>query len=146
MSWLLLAALIPAATPDAAPAKPAEAKLPITGLAPAKYVPDLCAVRYSITTSSPECQKFFDQGLGYTYSYVWREAARSFETATRYDPDCAMAWWGLSRALEHFPGHGDPNKMAQNAYDRRDKASHREQQLILPRMQEKGLLPNVGDP
>ncbi len=134
MSWLLLAALIPG--PDAA-------KLPITGLAPAKYVPGLCSVTYPVTTNSPECQKFFDQGLGYTYSYVWMEAARSFETATRYDPDCAMAWWGLSRALEHY--RGNAAKAAQKAYDLRAKASHREQQLILARMQEKGLLPGVGD-
>jgi len=140
MSWLLLVALIPSAPPKT------DAKLPITGLAPAKHVPDLCLVRYPVTTNSPDCQKFFDQGLGYTYSYVWREAARSFETATSYDPNCALAWWGLSRALEHFPGHGDANKAAQKAYDLRDKASHREQQLILARMQEKGLLPNVGDP
>jgi tetratricopeptide (TPR) repeat protein len=145
MSWLLLAALLPAAPPDATPAKPADTKLPITGLAPAKYMPGLCLVRYPVTTQSPECQKFFDQGLGYFYSYVWMEAARSFETATRHDPDCALAWWGLSRALEHFPGHGDANKAAQKAYDLRDKASHREQQLILARMQEKALLPGVGD-
>jgi tetratricopeptide (TPR) repeat protein len=144
MSWLLLAAsLIPGPeTFDVA----ARIKLPVTGLAPANYVPDLCLVHYPVSTNSPECQKFFDQGLGYTYSYVWMEAARSFETATRLDPDCALAWWGLSRALEHFPGHGDANKAAQKAYDLRDKASHREQQLILARMQEKGLLPGVGDP
>jgi len=143
MSWLLLtAALFPApGLPTAT-----DAKLPITGLAPAKYVPALCSVTYPVTTHSPDCQKFFDQGLGYTYSYVWMEAARSFETALRYDPDCALASWGLSRALEHFPGHGDAAKAAQKAYDLRDKASHREQQLILARMQEKGLLPGVGDP
>ncbi len=139
MSWLLLAALIPA--PGTAPA---DAKLPITGLAPAKYVPDLCGVRYAVTTNSPDCQKFFDQGLGYWYSYVWLEAARSFETATRYDPECAMAWWGLARALDHHGG--DAAKASQKAYDLRDKASDRERRLILARMQEKGLLPNVGDP
>jgi tetratricopeptide (TPR) repeat protein len=139
MSWLLLAALIPG--PDAAPP---DGKLPITGLAPARYVPGLCSVTYPVTTNSPECQKFFDQGLGYTYSYVWMEAARSFETATRHDPDCAMAWWGLARALERF--RGDANKASQKAYELRDKASDRERRLILARMQEKGLLPNVGDP
>src|SRR5262249_31590976 len=62
------------------------------------------------------------------------------------DPDCAMAWWGLSRALEHWNGQYEKaNKMAQKAYDLRDKASDREQLLILARMQEKGLLPGVGD-
>jgi tetratricopeptide (TPR) repeat protein len=143
MSWLLLvASFLPG--PDALSAARAAAKLPITGLAPARYVPGLCVVTYPVSTNSPECQKFFDQGLGYYYSYVWMESARSFETALRHDPDCALAWWGLSRALQQF-GRGDANKAAQKAYDLRDKASHREQQLILARMQEKALLPGVGD-
>jgi tetratricopeptide (TPR) repeat protein len=146
MSWLLLAAaLTPGPEALATAAKPGPPKLTITGLAPAKYVPGLCVVTYPVSTNSPECQRFFDQGLGYYYSYVWMEAARSFETATRHDPDCALAWWGLSRALEHYPGHGDANKAAQKAYDLRDKASQREQSLIVARMQEKGLLPGVGD-
>ena len=88
------------APPHAPPA--ADAKLPMCGLAPAKIQPNLCLVKYRISTNSPECQAFFDQGLGYLYSYVWMESARSFETACRCDPDCAMAWWGLSRALERY--------------------------------------------
>jgi tetratricopeptide (TPR) repeat protein len=119
-------------------------KLPKTGLAPAKYVPDLCSVRYRVSTSSPECQAFFDQGLGYYYSYVWMEASRCFETATQYDPDCALAWWGLSRALERW-GRGDATQVLLEADKRKDHASHREQKLILARMQEKGLAPGVGD-
>src|SRR5882762_4204989 len=86
-----------AAQPPAAP--PADAKLPMCGLIPAKLIPDLCLVRYRVSTSSPECQAFFDQGLGYYYSYVWMEAARSFEAATKHDPNCPMAWWALSRAV-----------------------------------------------
>src|SRR5262249_45385819 len=92
----------------------------------------------------PECQAHFDQGLGYFYSYVWMEAARSFETATRFDPDCAMAWWGLSRALERW-GRGDHSKALLKADELKVKASYREQQLILARMQEKGQAPGVGD-
>jgi Tfp pilus assembly protein PilF len=124
--------------------KPAVTKMPMTGLAPAKLIPNLCTLRYRVSTSSPDCQGFFDQALGYFYSYVWMEAARSFETATRHDPDCAMAWWGLSRALERW-GKKDANKALLRANDLRARSSHREQQLILARMQEKGLAPNVGD-
>src|SRR5438067_1293590 len=83
-------------------ATPAADKLPISGLAPAKLLPNLCTVSYRVSTRSPECQKFFDQGLGWFYSYVWMEAARSFETAARHDPDCAMAWWGLARACDEW--------------------------------------------
>src|SRR5882724_5859725 len=70
-------------------------KLPLTKLKPAKVLPNLCLLKYRVTTSSPECQALVDQGLGFFYSYVWMEAARSFETAVRLDPQCGMAWWGL---------------------------------------------------
>ena len=36
-----------------------------------------------ITTLSPEAQKFYDQGEAYLHSYVWIEAARSFNQALR---------------------------------------------------------------
>jgi Tfp pilus assembly protein PilF len=124
--------------------KPAPTKMPMTGLAPAKRVPDLCLVRYRISTTSPEAQAFFDQGLGYFYSYVWMEAARSFETALQHDPDCPLAWWGLSRGLEKW-GRGDATKALLKAHALRERASHREQQLILASMQEKGQVPGVGD-
>src|SRR6476661_2455846 len=77
-------------------------KMPMTDLTQAVLVPNLCSVKYRITTDSPQCQAYFDQGLGYFYSYVWMEAARSFETALQHDPNCAMAWWGLSRSLERW--------------------------------------------
>jgi Tfp pilus assembly protein PilF len=125
------------------PTKPEPPKLALCGLSPAKIIPDLCVVKYRISTSSPECQALFDQGLGYLYSYVWMEAARSFETATQRDPDCAMAWWGLSRALERW-GKGNHTQALKKAGDLQARASHREQLLILARMQEKGLAPGVG--
>src|SRR5712692_4580553 len=77
-----------------------DGKMPWSGLTPGKPHPGLCLLTYRISTNSPECQAFFDQGLAYYYSYVYMEACRSFETAMRYDPDCPMAWWGLSRALD----------------------------------------------
>jgi tetratricopeptide (TPR) repeat protein len=123
--------------------EPPDGKLPMCGLYPAKPHPDLCVLKYRVTTSSPECQLYFDQGLGYFYSYVWMEAARSFETACKYDPDCAMAWWGLSRALERY---GKPATEAlKKANTLMAKASHREQLLIQARLEEKGMWPNVGD-
>jgi Tfp pilus assembly protein PilF len=119
-------------------------KLPMTGLAPSKLVPDLCLVRYRISTTSPDCQAYFDQALGYFYSYVWMEAARSFETALVYDPECPLAWWGLSRALERW-GKNNHTEALLKASKLQERASHREQQLILARMQEKGQAPGVGD-
>jgi Tfp pilus assembly protein PilF len=120
--------------------------MPLSGLAASHLVPNLCVVKYRISTASPQCQAFFDQGLGYFYSYVWMEAARSFETATQHDPNCAIAWWGLSKALERWgKGNDVSNKALLKANELQANASHREQLLILSRMQEKGLAPNVGD-
>src|SRR5207248_3226335 len=90
-------------------------EMPWTHLPPAKVVTDLCLLKYRVSTTSPECQALCDQGLGYLYSYVWMEAARSFETATRYDRNCAFAWWGLSRALEAW-SKGNHNDALKKAY------------------------------
>lgn len=117
-------------------------RLPMTKLMPAKIMPNLCLVKYPVTTSSPECQAFFDQGLGFFYSYVWMEAARSFETAAKHDPNCALAWWGLSRAIEKW-GKGQHTEALKKAQELLPKASHREQLLITARLKEKGIWPNV---
>jgi Flp pilus assembly protein TadD len=120
-------------------------RLPMSRLHPSKIVPNLCVLTYRITTDSPECQAYFDQGLGYFYSYVWMEAARSFETALQDDPENAMVWWGLFRALERW-GRGDAaTKALLKANDLKDHVSLREQQLIIASMQEKGQWPGVGD-
>jgi tetratricopeptide (TPR) repeat protein len=52
----------------------------------------------AVTTSSPEAQKFYDQGLEYVHDYIWIEAARSFNQALRLDPNLALAYVGLSSA------------------------------------------------
>jgi tetratricopeptide (TPR) repeat protein len=117
--------------------------LPITKLAPAKLIPNLCVVKYAVTTRSPECQAFFDQGLGYFYSYVWMEAARSFETAAKHDPDCAMAWWGLSRAIEKWQ-RGQHTVALKKAQELLAKAGHREQLLINARLKEKGMAAGIA--
>ncbi|HEV8061712.1 MAG TPA: tetratricopeptide repeat protein [Gemmataceae bacterium] len=122
---------------------PKSDKMPMTDLAPAILIPNLCSVKYRITTDSPQCQAYFDQGLGYFYSYVWMEAARSFETAAKADPNCPMAWWGLSRALERW-GKSKQTDALKKAGELKDRASFREQQLILARMQEKGMVSGVG--
>jgi tetratricopeptide (TPR) repeat protein len=117
---------------------PAGDKLPLSQLAPAKLQPNLCVLRYPVTTRSPECQAFFDQGLGYFDSYVYMEAVRSYETATRIDPECALAWWALSRSLEHWKSKGAAaEKALAKAKELLPKASHREALLIKARLAEK---------
>ena len=52
-----------------------------------------------VTSSSPEAQRYFDQGLRLTYGFNHDEAARSFERAAELDPDCAMCHWGIAYAV-----------------------------------------------
>lgn len=52
-----------------------------------------------ITTSSPEAQKWFDQGLNLMHAFWDMEAYRAFREAARVDPNSAMAWWGIYNAL-----------------------------------------------
>ena len=40
-----------------------------------------------VTTSSKDAQAFYNQGVAYLHSYVWIEAARSFNQALKADPD-----------------------------------------------------------
>lgn len=141
LATLALTALADAAAP---PARPGPKVMTFTKLTPAKPFPQQCVLRYRITTASPECQAYFDQALGYFYSYVWMEAARSFETAIQHDPNCPMAWWGLARALERY-AKGDATKALLEAWKLKDHCSAREQMLIKASMQEKGQLPGVGD-
>ncbi len=69
LSLFALAAVLVSPLRAESPAKPKlPDKMPMTGLAPSKLVPELCLLRYRISTTSPECQEFFDQALGYFYS------------------------------------------------------------------------------
>src|SRR5262245_23389699 len=56
------------------------------------------AAHDAVSTPSKEAQAFYDQGLTYLHSYVWIEAARSFNQALRIDPRLALAHVGLSYA------------------------------------------------
>ena len=49
--------------------------------------------------SSPEAQAWFDQGLSLLHDFWDYESAKAFEQAIRVDPNCAMCWWGLSKAI-----------------------------------------------
>ncbi|MBI4165698.1 MAG: hypothetical protein HY508_08200, partial [Acidobacteria bacterium] len=76
-----------------------------------------------ISTSSPEAQHFFNQGLTLYYGFNHQEAARSFQEVTRLDPEWAMGYWG--EALSLGPNINDTIPDAereQNAYAAMKKA------------------------
>src|SRR5258708_30845276 len=63
---------------------------------PAKILTGQGTVHFPITTSSPEAQKFFDQGVAQMHSFWAREAERSFLMAARLDPTAPMPQWGIA--------------------------------------------------
>src|SRR5690606_4643287 len=60
----------------------------------------------TITTGSPEAQRWFNQGLAWMYAFNHDEAIRSYAKAAEIDPQCAMAWWGI--AICEGPNYNDP--------------------------------------
>jgi len=59
---------------------------------------DLGTYTRSITTNSPDAQLWFDRGLNWVYAYNHGEAVSCFQKALEFDPDCAMAHWGIAYA------------------------------------------------
>lgn len=64
----------------------------------AQLFPDMGDYTRPVTTDSAKAQLYFDQGLKFIYGFNHDEAVRSFTKATRLDPGCAMAWWGIAYA------------------------------------------------
>ena len=72
---------------------------PTKEAAPATLETGLGDINHPVTTSNPEAQKFFNQGLEYLYAFNHEEAIRSFKQASQLDPQLAMAYWGVALAL-----------------------------------------------
>ncbi len=54
--------------------------------------------RWTVTAANDSAQLYFNQGINMYYSFHMIEAKASFAKAARFDPDCAMAYWGLAMA------------------------------------------------
>lgn len=124
-------------------------KLSICKIGPSRLEKDLCSYKYRVRTSSPLCQDFYNQGQGYLYSYVWMEAARSFETALKHDPDCVMAHIGLAKALDRWGKKKDGVDLLKKALRLELSADPREKALLQAAFLEYGIgekLPDAGDP
>ena len=73
---------------------------------PATLMPGLGNAHHPVSTSNPEAQQFFDQGLRLIYDFNHDEAARSFQRAAELDPKLAIAYWGIAEAVG--PNYNDP--------------------------------------
>jgi tetratricopeptide (TPR) repeat protein len=92
----------------------------------------------AFSTSSKEAHQYLVQGMIWYQSFNYDEAIRSFQEAARLDPECAMAWWGVSLAAG--PNYINPfmdedrNQTSwqaiQQAHSKIDNASVLERDLI----------------
>ncbi|HEX6070102.1 MAG TPA: tetratricopeptide repeat protein [Longimicrobiaceae bacterium] len=81
---------------------PLPAQDPQDGYAAAAAVPlydNLGDHHYAISSTVPEVQAYFDQGLRLYYAFNHAEAIRAFTRATQLDPQCAICHWGIALAL-----------------------------------------------
>lgn len=119
-------------------AQPAPSGFTIEGLARGAILfDDLGTHHRSITTSSPEAQAFFDQGLRLGYGFNHDEAARSYARAAELDPSCALCFWGIAYMLGpnyNIPLLPDRARASWEAIERAgalsDRASEVERALI----------------
>src|SRR5258705_13556089 len=74
--------------PQPVPA-PAERALAEIVTAPVPIRDRIGVVSEPVTTPSAEAGAFYRQGAAYLHSFVWIEAARSFNQALRHDPNLA---------------------------------------------------------
>lgn len=60
---------------------------------------------WPVSTNSDSARIYFNQGINMYYAFHIIESRASFDKATRFDPNCAMAWWG--KALAYGPNIND---------------------------------------
>lgn len=94
-------------------------------------------IQFPITTSSPEAQRYFNQGMMLSYGFNHAEAARSFYQVIRLDSNCAMGYWGFALVLgpNYNAGMEADNyerayQAVQKAYALRQSSSPKERALI----------------
>ncbi|MCU1382714.1 MAG: hypothetical protein JWL71_1411 [Acidobacteria bacterium] len=87
-----------AVQPEHAHRAPASASALALAQRPATIRTGIGSAHDAVAGTPPDAQAFYDQGLAYLHSYVWLEAARSFNQALRVDPRLALAHAGLTIA------------------------------------------------
>ena len=87
-------------TPDTAEAADAtESRNELAARAGAPLFDGMGNHHHPITTTDPDAQRYFNQGLVIDFAFNHAESARSFRAAQTLDPECAMCYWGEALAL-----------------------------------------------
>ena len=91
-------------------------------VAPVTLVDGVGRVDHKVSTTNPEAQKFFNQGLAYLYAFNHEAGVASFHRAAELDPTLAMAHWGIALGLgANYNDPANPDRFAQ-AYKHLQKA------------------------
>ncbi len=86
------------------------------------------AVKFPISSKKSDAQTFFTQGVGQLHGFWYYEAERSFRQVAAIDPDCAMAYWGMSMA--NVNNEKRARAFIKKATPLKSKATPREQKWI----------------
>ena len=89
----LAASFVLQLTPHASAAETSGAPKPIS------LLPKLGDLHHPVSTTNAMAQRFFDQGLTFVFGFNHDAATRSFKRALEYDPNLAMAHWGIGLSL-----------------------------------------------
>ena len=97
----------------------------------AYLMPNPGNVHFPVTSPHPDVQAMFDQGVGQLHGFWYFEAERSFRQVAAWDPDCAMAYWGM--AVANRENEERAAAFAQEAIDacaRRVETTERERMFV----------------
>ena len=85
-------------------------------------------VSFPVTTSWSKGQQMFNQGIGQLHGFWYYEAERTFRQIAAEDPNCAMAYWGMSMA--NWENTKRSKGFIAKALELKDKVSEREKLYI----------------
>ncbi|MFB6350626.1 MAG: tetratricopeptide repeat protein [Bradymonadaceae bacterium] len=88
---------------------------------------------HPVSTPVPDAQRYFDQGLVLAFGFNFAEAARSFRQAQRYDPTCAMCYWGEALVLGPNYNSGMPEENVPVAWEAIQRAQKLADEHATPR-------------
>ncbi|MGH8252702.1 MAG: hypothetical protein ACRES2_01595 [Steroidobacteraceae bacterium] len=95
-----------------------------------------------ISTTVPEAQRYFDQGMRLMWAFNHDEAARSFARAAELDPSCAACYWGVS--LTVGPNYNLPFMSAERAHVAFDALAKARQEASRGTEVERALIEALG--